>query len=122
MHLVSRPDAWERWLHAAGVEFDEVHGMLVDQFAVASQAAMAGLGVALLPTFLIEAELARKDLVLAVDKPMESADNYYLAWPVSRDSYPPLEALRQWIQKETRGAQDRDIKAGRVSKAPRSRT
>lgn len=103
MHLVSRPDAWERWLHAAGVEFDEVHGMLVDQFAVASQAALAGLGVALLPTFLIEAELARKDLVLAVDKPMESADNYYLAWPVSRETYPPLEAFRQWMQKEARG-------------------
>ena len=102
MHLVSRPDAWERWLRAAGVEFDEVHGMLVDQFAVAAQAAIAGLGVALLPTFLIEAELARQDLVLAVDKPMESADNYYLAWPVSRETYPPLQAFRQWIQDEAR--------------------
>ncbi|NPC58339.1 LysR family transcriptional regulator [Caenimonas sp. S4] len=102
VHLVSRPDAWERWLRAAGVEFDEVHGMLVDQFAVAAQAAIAGLGVALLPTFLIEAELARQDLVLAVDKPMKSADNYYLAWPVSRETYPPLQAFRQWIQDEAR--------------------
>jgi LysR family transcriptional regulator, glycine cleavage system transcriptional activator len=102
MHLVSRPDAWERWLCAAGVDFGEVHGMLVDQFAVAAQAAIAGLGVALLPTFLIEAELARRDLVLAVDKPMESADYYYLAWPVNRENYPPLQAFRQWIKKEAR--------------------
>lgn len=102
MHLVSRPDAWERWLRAAGVDFDEVHGMLVDQFAVAAQAAIAGLGVALLPTFLIEAELARRDLVLAVNKPMESADNYYLAWPINRENYPPLQAFRQWIKQEAR--------------------
>lgn len=103
MHLVSRPDAWEQWLRGAGVDFDQVHGMLVDQFAVASQAAIAGLGVALLPTLLIEGELARGDLVLAVDKPMESADHYYLAWPVSRENYPPLQAFRQWIQEEARG-------------------
>lgn len=102
MHLVSRPDAWEHWLHEAGVEFDVVHGMLVDQFAVAAQAAIAGLGVALLPSFLIGAELDRGDLVQAVNKPMMSSDNYYLAWPVSRETYPPLGAFRQWIQEEAR--------------------
>jgi len=103
LHLVSRPDAWEQWLRAAGVAFDEVHGMLVDQFAVATQAAMAGLGVALLPTFLIEAELARGELVRAIDRPMESAGHYHLAWPVSRENYPPLQAFRAWIQQEVRG-------------------
>jgi LysR family glycine cleavage system transcriptional activator len=104
VHLVSRPDAWEQWLRAAAVDFDEVRGMLVDQFAVAAQAAIAGLGVALLPTFLIEAELARRDLVPAVDhQPMESADHYHLAWPLSREAYPPLQAFRQWIQDEARG-------------------
>lgn len=100
VHLVSRPDAWERWLRTAGVKFDDVHGMLVDQFAVAAQAAIAGLGVALLPTFLVEAELARGDLVAAVNRPMQSTDNYYLAWPVERENYPPLQAFRRWIQDE----------------------
>lgn len=100
VHLVSRPDAWERWLQAAGVAFDEVHGMLVDQFAVATQAAVAGMGVALLPTFLIEAELSRGDLVPAVDRPMESAGSYYLAWPIAREGYPPLQAFRRWIAAE----------------------
>jgi LysR family glycine cleavage system transcriptional activator len=105
MHLISRPDAWKHWLRAAGVPFAEVHGMLVDQFAVAAQAAIAGVGVALLPTFLIETELARGDLVLAVDKFMESSDHYYLAWPVRRETYPPLMAFRQWINQETWGNQ-----------------
>jgi LysR family glycine cleavage system transcriptional activator len=104
MHLVSRPDAWEQWLRGADVAFEQVHGMLIDQFAVAAQAAIAGLGVALLPKFLIADELARGDLVPAVDKTMRSAGHYYLAWPVGREAYPPLQAFRQWIQEEVRSA------------------
>lgn len=100
LHLVSRPDAWEQWLRVMGVASDDMSGMLVDQFAMATQAAIAGLGVALLPTFLVEAELARGDLVLAVDQPMQSHGSYYLAWPIERDKYPPLQAFRHWIQEE----------------------
>ena len=98
VHLVSRPDAWERWLRAAGVPFTEVHGMLVDQFAVAAQAAIAGLGVALLPSFLIDTELARGDLVLAVNQPLASTEAYHLAWPLGREHHPPLLAFRRWLQ------------------------
>jgi LysR family glycine cleavage system transcriptional activator len=112
VQLVSRPDAWEHWLRAAKVDFEVVHGMLVDQFAVAAQAAIAGVGVALLPTFLIEAELERRDLVLAANRSMESADHYYLAWPLSRQSYPPLQAFRRWITEEARAGQSRPAPAG----------
>lgn len=98
LHLVSRPDAWERWFAAMGVHAAEVHGMLVDQFAVAAQAATAGLGCALLPRFLIDGELARGDLVIPVDGPLESG-SYYLAWPAHREGYPPLQAFRDWIRR-----------------------
>lgn len=101
IHIVSRPDAWQSWLRTEGVAFDEVQGMLVDQFAVAAQAAVAGLGVALLPTFLIEAELARGELVAAVKRPLQSSGAYYLASPSEREGYPPLEAFRQWMRAET---------------------
>ncbi len=100
LHLMSRPDAWKRWFGAMNVPAEKLPGMLVDQFAMAAQAAMSGLGVALLPTFLIEAELARGDLVRAVDAPVESAERYYLACPPNRASYPPLVAFRQWISAE----------------------
>ncbi|MBS0245667.1 MAG: LysR family transcriptional regulator [Proteobacteria bacterium] len=100
LHLVSRPDAWERWFAAMGIETDDVHGMLIDQFATAAQAATAGMGVALLPKFLIEAELSRGDLVEAVDGAVESAGHYYLAWPPKRASYPPLQAFRAWLKKQ----------------------
>lgn len=100
LHLVSRPDAWQQWFRALSMEIHQVPGMLVDQFAVAAQAAIAGVGVALLPEFLIESELARGDLVVAIDRPMESRENYYLAFPIGREAYPPLVAFRAWLQGE----------------------
>jgi LysR family transcriptional regulator, glycine cleavage system transcriptional activator len=98
LHLVSRPDAWERWFFSHGVEHDGVRGMLFDQFATVAQAALSGLGVALLPKFLIENELARGDLCEAVDGAVESAEHYYLAWPASRKFHAPLQAFRAWIK------------------------
>jgi LysR family glycine cleavage system transcriptional activator len=98
LHLVSRPDAWERWFESHEVAHGGLRGMLFDQFATAAQAAIAGLGVALLPKFLIEAELARGQLVEAVDAPTESAGRYYLVWPANRAQHPPLQAFRRWIK------------------------
>ncbi|WP_157221137.1 LysR family transcriptional regulator [Flavisphingomonas formosensis] len=102
LHLVSRPDAWERWFATNDIDPGEVHGMLLDQFALAAQAASAGLGVALLPEFLIDAELARGELVRAIHMPMQSAESYYLAWPQTHDRHPPLELFRAWIVQEAR--------------------
>lgn len=97
LHLTSRPDAWERWLLANAVDAHGVHGMLFDQFATAAQAAVAGLGVALLPDFLIQEELRSGHLVPALDKPMRSDGCYHLAWPADRAAYPPLVAFREWV-------------------------
>ncbi len=102
LHLTTRPDAWERWFADNGVTFESVHGMLFDQFATAAQAAIAGLGVALLPTFLIQEELRRGDLIAAVDREMESRERYYLAFPPERADYAPLAAFRDWIVSEAR--------------------
>lgn len=95
--LVSRPDAWEKWLAAQDAPAEDVHGMMFDQFGTIANAAAAGLGVALLPTFLIEKELSNGELVPAVPVRVQSAESYHLVWPVDRSSYPPLKALRFWL-------------------------
>lgn len=100
LHLSSRPDAWQRWFEGQHCESIATGGMLFDQFATAAQAATAGVGVALLPKFLIERELASGDLVQALPNlpAMQSAERYYLAWPTSRSDYPPLQAFCEWLQ------------------------
>ena len=102
LHLTTRPDAWERWLRLHDAPAENVQGMLFDQFATVAQVARAGLGVALLPAFLIEEELKTGQLVRALDLPMKSAEAYFLAWPVDRAAHPPLIAFRDWISNETR--------------------
>ncbi|MBF6629782.1 MAG: LysR family transcriptional regulator [Comamonas sp.] len=100
LHLASRPDAWRRWFEHQGSHATEVSGMLFDQFATAAQAATSGVGVALLPKFLIERELEHGELVRALPQlpELESAERYYLAWPTSRASYLPLQAFRSWLK------------------------
>lgn len=102
LHLDSRPEAWPQWFKAMGVQTPYIAGMRMDQFALVAQAAIAGLGVALLPLFLIQAELQRGDLVLAIDAPVESPQKYYLAWQPTMAGYPPLEAFRDWLRRECR--------------------
>ena len=97
LHLTTRPDAWEMWLMAHGAPSDAVRGMLFDQFTAAAQAAMSGVGVALLPEFLFKDEFASGKLVRALDLPMKTAGGYYLVWPPDRRDYPPLAAFRDWI-------------------------
>lgn len=101
LHLTSRPDAWERWFRRHDVPADGVTGMLFDQFSTMAQAAQAGLGIALIPTFLIEEELCEHRLMPVLDQPLESSSYYSLTWPVERDAYPPLVAFRQWLAAET---------------------
>lgn len=100
LRLESRPHQWDLWLAAQGVAIAETRGMRFDQFATLAQAAMAGLGVALLPHFLIENDLERGDLVRAFDAPMESRERYYLVWPKGREGFRPLAQFRDWIVAE----------------------
>jgi LysR family glycine cleavage system transcriptional activator len=101
LHLSTRPNAWEHWFALHGTSGGAVPGMLFDQFATIAQTTMAGVGVALLPTFLIREELGSGRLVPAFPLPMESVDRYYLAWPAERALHPPLKAFREWLVAES---------------------
>jgi len=102
LHLRSRPDAWRKWFMEMHVDVGgSVPGMQVDEFAVAAQAAAAGIGIALLPRFLTAVEFDRGDLVHAIDGGgIESTERYYLVWPASRSNYAPLLAFREWLRVE----------------------
>lgn len=97
LHISSRPDAWAYWFRQHGVDVADSPGMLFEQFLTAAQAAVVGLGVALLPTFLIEHELEHGDLVVALDRPVRSEHAYYLVVPQDRTAHPPTMAFRGWL-------------------------
>jgi DNA-binding transcriptional LysR family regulator len=99
LHLATRPDAWKNWFQSNGLEPPKGQGMLFEQISIIAQAAVGGLGVALLPKFLIQSELDRGELVVIVDKPLQSDAGYHLITPVDKSDYPPILAFRSWILK-----------------------
>ena len=103
LQLETRPTAWAAWFEGQGAAPGPVRGMLFDQFATMTQAAIAGLGVALLPDYLAAPEIAEGRLAPLFRRAAGSVGAYWLVWPESRASYPPLEAFRAWLATETSG-------------------
>ncbi|SDX54396.1 DNA-binding transcriptional regulator, LysR family [Ruegeria halocynthiae] len=97
LHLESRPDAWERWFEMQGHAAVGLRGMLFDQFSTMIQATIHGLGVALLPFYLVQDDLRTGRLVSAWGGPRISLGSYYLVWPNDRSVPEPLRSFRDWI-------------------------
>lgn len=104
VHLDSRLDAWDRWFTAHGVVPNSAPGMQTDQFSIAAQAAISGIGVALLPKFLIENELNRGDLVIAYPSETKNLGAYYFAWPSAKKTHRALGRFRAWLLDQTQTA------------------
>lgn len=99
--LETRPSAWAAWFAGQAAEPIPVRGMLFDQFALMIQAAVAGLGIALLPQYLADAEIAEGRLQPILKSSVPGTGSYWLAWPGERDDYPPLAAFRDWLSRES---------------------
>ena len=97
LQIESRTGDWGRWFAAQGMAGQRPGGMLFDQFATMQQAAVHGLGVALLPTFLIAEDLAAGRLVPAWGGTVRAAGSYWLVWPKGVPPRPAMVAFRSWI-------------------------
>ncbi len=97
LQLETRRQAWAAWFRAHGHALNRASGMLFDQFATMTQSAIAGLGVALLPDYLADLEIAEGRLVPLFTRRVASGGAYWLVWPLSRPDYPPLSAFRTWL-------------------------
>lgn len=100
LHIQTRPQAWRQWFAAKNVENVTITGTYYDQFTTIIQAALHGLGVALLPDYLIGAELADGRLDVAVGGPTKSPGAYWLVWPEEKDGDKGLRRFRDWLAAE----------------------
>jgi LysR family glycine cleavage system transcriptional activator len=92
---------WKMWLRAAAIEGVDWHkGPHFNQTALAIEAAAAGLGVALAPAALVEADIARGRLVRLASAEFNEPFAYYLVYPEARRDRPAVKALRGWLFEE----------------------
>lgn len=100
INLASRPGAWEHWFGSLGIDARLSGGMRFEQFSNVAQACIAGLGVALMPLFLIGSELKNGQLVRAYDHEVESQSAYYLVRPLRKADLAPVVAFADWLLTE----------------------
>jgi LysR family glycine cleavage system transcriptional activator len=94
----TRPGAWPEWFAAEGLQVRPNQPALsFEQFTLVLQAAVAGLGIAIVPTVLAEAELVAGELVVPFEGAVESRQGYFLAYPTENADFPPLVAFREWL-------------------------
>jgi len=100
LQLESRSGDWGRWLAHHGSMGLRPPAMLFDQFATMQQAAIHGMGAALLPVFLITRDLAEGRLVPLFGPPIRALGSYYLVWPKDRPRRAPLSSFITWLGSE----------------------
>lgn len=98
---VNVPRAWSQWCERHAVTGVNPHGGIqLDQYGAIVRAVSAGLGIGLVPTCLIEDELARGEVIAplagAVGR-FEAQAAYVLCYPEHKASLPALVAFRGWL-------------------------
>ena len=94
-------DAWRQWFDVFAVEApDALCGPRYELFSMLASAAVCGLGVALMPAMLVQAELARNDLVILCNRPARSRRSYCFVSPESAEPATALSGFVEWLQDE----------------------
>lgn len=106
LHLTSRPQAWRSWFEHHGETSVEARaGQRFEHHLMVREAAQAGLGVALLPSFVADGALRGGELCEPIEGTRRATRRRY--WLLAADASlerPALRAFRRWL----RGALERE--------------
>ncbi|WP_144109779.1 LysR substrate-binding domain-containing protein [Paraburkholderia sp. BCC1886] len=104
LHRRQNPDAWQLYAQEVGIELtNSAVGARYDLHSMLIEAAIAGLGVALVPRLYIGAELQQGRLVAPWPDGKAITKNFCLVLPEPIElSEGPLQAFAKWILDEAR--------------------
>lgn len=98
LHITDLPEAWKIYLRRMGLAdasiSDAGHYSL---WLLSCEAALAGLGVALLPPELVTEDVKAGRLVRLSPIEIPKISSYWLAWRETEDDSPALQAFRDWL-------------------------
>jgi DNA-binding transcriptional LysR family regulator len=101
IQMTTRPDAWRRWFRAYGIAAEgDLAGPRVELFSMAVQAAIYGLGAALVPEYVVQDELQRGLLSSPMRGSSASGLAYFFIYPEGNESPVPLLHFRDWLMRE----------------------
>jgi DNA-binding transcriptional LysR family regulator len=98
LRVGTRLDTWAQWFEQYRQPTKYMRlGPAFEVTAHLIQAAVAGVGVGLVPTCLIEDELRNGSLIVPFDATLDKGIGYYLFVPPHRVLPPSLAALKEWL-------------------------
>jgi LysR family glycine cleavage system transcriptional activator len=102
IQLNTRPALWEYWFSSLGIEMETPFtGNVFDQFNATIEAAISGLGIALVPSIFVERELCDDVLCLAAKEQISGQGAYYIVTPAEKTQDPAIAAVVNWFLEES---------------------
>jgi LysR family glycine cleavage system transcriptional activator len=98
LHNMGNRARWGEWMAAAGVTLDApLHGNTYQNYAMIAHAATAGAGIALLPRYLVEDDVAAKRLEIVGSEYASLKTAYHLILPETRASSNAVQSFAKWL-------------------------
>jgi len=102
LHARLRPDDWRIWLNAVGLsDFKAQHEQVYETRNFAIQAAVDGLGVAVIDPSLAAGEIESGRLIQPFRQTLTGENAYYLVYPEAHSEDPSIIALQNWLLEES---------------------
>lgn len=100
LHTTSRPDAWRHWYQAQGRDYQPATnaGPRYELFTMSLAAVKLGMGVALVPRFLVQDALDAGELVMPVNAGLQVEEAYFFSYPVANAPSEALSELEKWLE------------------------
>jgi len=98
----TRPNLWREWLRHVDVQgVNGVAGPKFEYYSLVIEAALAGIGVALLPDFLVKKEISAGILAVAYQDAMCCNEAYYVVYPHKYETNQNVVSFVDWIVSES---------------------
>jgi LysR family glycine cleavage system transcriptional activator len=96
LHARLRPDDWQVWLKAVGTDIHITHEQTFETRNFAIQAAVDGVGIAIIDPSLVAEDIKAGRLVTPFSQALTDKNAYYLVYPQLTKN-PHIQHLHKWL-------------------------
>ncbi|MEE8536186.1 MAG: transcriptional regulator GcvA [Kiloniellales bacterium] len=114
IHMIGEPENWQMWLNAAGVSgLSAGAGLQFDLHMMATRAAVAGIGVALGLSPMVDDALADGRLIAPFDVQIPARDAHFVVQAEETAERPEVQVFKAWLLDQAR-AHHRPFDPGKI--------
>jgi DNA-binding transcriptional LysR family regulator len=101
LRVSSLENDWNAWIEGSGLRFDIGEDLSFDTVALAMEAAISGIGIAIGRLPLVTAELQTGRVVKADPRVVDIETGYWLVGPDGQETRPAIRSFRKWLLEES---------------------